>query len=203
MSRRPFALAGLALAVLSLAPAALAARVHVRVEGKTQTIFGGSEPVLQVSAGNALGALEVASARGEFYYHVRQTAFGPFVDQIGRYTPAGLGGWSFKVNGASPPVGADKVTLEDGDRVLWYWSVFDVARNEGSPTLELSRVPAQRNCYRVFIRDDKGTRLAARAATVVVGSRRVRARGGRACVGRHSGLVRATQPGAVRSNALP
>jgi len=24
------------------------------------------------------------------------------------------------VNGVSPPVGADAVTLKDGDRVLWY-----------------------------------------------------------------------------------
>jgi len=61
---------------------------------------------------------------GELYYHVTQSSFGPFVDQVGRYGGAGSSGWVFKVNDASPPVGADKVTLQDGDRVLWYFADF-------------------------------------------------------------------------------
>ena len=44
-------------------------RVHVRVEGKTRTIFGPTEPALSVNA-NALDALDSASLAGEFYYHV-------------------------------------------------------------------------------------------------------------------------------------
>ena len=70
------------LAVLVLVPSAFAARVHVRVEGKTQTVFGTTEPTLNVAA-TALDALDAASLAGEFYYHVAQTAFGPYVDQIG------------------------------------------------------------------------------------------------------------------------
>ena len=31
-------------------------------------------------------ALDLASLRGEFYYHVTTTSFGPYVDQIGRHT---------------------------------------------------------------------------------------------------------------------
>ena len=54
---------GLALA---LAAAALGATVTVRVEGKTQPIFG-SVPV-KVQAPNALVALDTASALGEFYF---------------------------------------------------------------------------------------------------------------------------------------
>jgi hypothetical protein len=104
------------LALLVLVPAALAARVHVRVEGKTQTIFGTTEPTLNVKA-NALDALEAASFAGEFYYHVTPTSFGPYVDQIGRYPADVSGGWVFKVNGILPPVGADKVTVKDGDTV--------------------------------------------------------------------------------------
>src|SRR5213076_387308 len=56
VSRRPLVLAAV-LAALVLVPSAYAIGVHVRVEGKTQTIFGSTEPTLSVQA-NALDALE-------------------------------------------------------------------------------------------------------------------------------------------------
>jgi hypothetical protein len=195
--RRFFIVLAVFAAALLLVPAALAVRVHVRVEGKTQTIFGAAEPVL-TSGSNALDALDAASLMGEFYYHVTDTAFGPYVDQIGRYPGSGSTGWVFKVNGISPPVGANAVTLNAGDRVLWYWAVF--GPNGGPPTLELKKT--RRNCYRVLSQDDTGKASAARGAVLHVGSRVVRARTGSACVGAHRGLVRATLTGAVRSNAL-
>src|SRR5262249_59201146 len=86
-------------AALVLVRAALAVNVHVRVEGKTRTIFGATSPLVDVQA-NALDALESASALGEFFYHVTQTSFGPYVDQIGRYAAVGQTGWVFKVDGA-------------------------------------------------------------------------------------------------------
>ena len=102
-----------------MTPTALAANVKIRVEGKTPTIFGS---VARRVDANALQALDAASAAGEFYYgtttHVRH-----YVSQIGKY-PAQSAGWVFKVNGVSPPVGADKVTLKDGDVVLWYYATF-------------------------------------------------------------------------------
>jgi hypothetical protein len=184
-------------AALLLVPAALALRVHVRVEGKTQTIFGAAEPTLSVKA-NALDALESASLAGEFYYHVTVGGFGPYVDQIGRYPAGGSSGWVFKVNGLSPPVGADAVVLKPGDRVLWYWATF--GPSGGPPTLVLRR--ASRGCYRVLAQDDAGKTRAARGAVLRVDGRSVRAPAGSACVGAHRGLVRATLKGAVRSNAL-
>ena len=66
MHRRSLTFLAALAAVLVLVPAAFAARVHVRVEGKTQTIFGATEPTLNVKA-NALDALEAASLAGEFY----------------------------------------------------------------------------------------------------------------------------------------
>jgi uncharacterized protein DUF4430 len=189
---------------LALVPISFAARVHVRVEGKTRTIFGASQPVLDGGA-NALTALDAASALGEFFVHLTTTSFGPYVDQIGRYPASGQTGWVFKVNGASPPVGADQVALHDGDSVLWYWAQFGVAG--GPKTLVLSRLG--RNCYRVQAQDDKGSLMPAVGAVLHVGSRRsVRTQGSTqaaiGCVGRHRGLlVRATLAGAVRSNALP
>ena len=96
------------LAALVLVPSAAAVQVHVRVEGRTHTLFGATAPLVNVNM-NALDALEAASNAGEFYYPLTQTSFGPYVDQIGRNPAAGEFGWVFKVNGASPPVGADAV----------------------------------------------------------------------------------------------
>jgi hypothetical protein len=181
-----------------LAPAALAVSVHVRVEGKTTTIFGPAEPTLTATS-TALDALESASLAGEFYYHVQDSAFGPYVDQIGRYKAAAESGWVFKVNGALPPVGADKVALKDGDHVLWYYAVFGVA-GMGPTTLDLQRAAGR--CYRVVARGDNGKPSVPPGAVLHVDGRSVPARSGKACVGRHTGLVRATAPNAVRSNAL-
>ena len=184
------------LLALVAAPTALAAKVKVRVEGRTTTIFGPAQPT--VTADHALQALDVASTAGEFHYAMTSSSFGDYVSQIGKYAAAGATGWAFKVNGASPPVGADKVTLKDGDVVLWYWATF--GPTGGPPTLELKALPA--NCYVVESVTDTGTRTRAAAATLVVDGKRIRARSGRACVGKHTGLVRAVAPGAVRSNAV-
>jgi uncharacterized protein DUF4430 len=196
--RRLVVLFAVLVTALLVVPAAFALRVHVRVEGKTQTIYGSAEPTLSVTS-NALDALDSASAAGEFYYHVTVTSFGPYIDQIGRYVAGATTGWVFKVNGVSPPVGADKVTLKDGDRVLWYWATF--GPTGGPPTLSLRAGP-KRNCYRVLAQDDTGKTTPARGARLHVGGRSVLARTGSACVGAHRGLVTATLKGAVRSNAI-
>ena len=198
MSRRLFVFLAAAAVALLVVPAALAVRVHVRVEGKTRSIFGSAEPSL-VSGPNALDALDAASQAGEFYYHVTTTSFGPFVDQIGLYPGAGFNGWSFKINGVSPPVGADQAAVKDGDTVLWYWSTF--TEQGGSPTL-LLRKRAKRNCYTVLSQNDQGLSTPATGARLLVDARSVRTTAGRGCVGKHRGLVRATLPKAVRSNAL-
>ncbi len=195
MFRRTLMLPVIAALVLAVAGSASAALVRVRVEGKEHTIFGATQP--RASATNALEALESASIGGEFYYHVAVLAFGPYVDQIGRYPAAGFGGWAFKVNGTSPPVGADQVQVKAGDVVLWYWAEFTEAG--GPSTLELS--DAGSGCYRVVARNDAGATVAV-SATLRVDGRRVAMRDNRSCPGPHKSLVRATAPGAVRSNAL-
>ena len=198
MSRRLCTLVAALVAALLVVPAAFALRVHVRVEGKTRTIYGPTEPSLSVGV-NALDALESASTAGEFYYHVTATSFGPYVDQIGRYVAGASTGWVFKVNGVSPPVGADAVQLKAGDHVLWYWATF--GPSGGPPTLSL-RAAAKRGCYRVVSQNDAGKATVARGARLHVDGRSIPARSGSACVGRHRGLVTATLKGAVRSNAL-
>jgi hypothetical protein len=195
--RRSLALLALVAGCLVLSSAALAASVTVRVEGKTRSIFG-STPV-RVQAGDALDALEAASLLGEFHYVVTSSSFGNYVSQIGRYPASGSSGWVFKVNGASPPVGADAVTLHDGDTVLWYWATFGPAG--GPPTLSLKAVGG--SCYVVTTFDDAGREQPAAGADLHIDGRRVRANAsGRGCVGRHAGLVRAYAVGAVRSNTV-
>lgn len=185
-----------ALAAFVLAPSALAANVKIRVEGKTTTIFGAAQP--RLVADNPLQALDLASVAGEFHYAVATASFGVYVNQIGKYPAAGSAGWVFKVNGVSPPVGADQVVLKDGDVVLWYHATFGAAG--GPRTLELQRLPG--NCYVVQSLDDAGKRTRAAGATLVADGKRTPTKAGRACIGSHSGLVRAVAPGAVRSNAV-
>jgi hypothetical protein len=191
---------------LLVVPAALAVKVHVRVEGKERTIFGATAPLIDVTSPradalpeNVLDALESASVLGEFYYHVTPTSFGPYIDQVGRYPAVGQTGWVFKLNGVSPPVGANETRLKDGDTVLWYWAQFGVAG--GPKTLVLQR---RGRCYTVLQQDDAGAASRANGAELQIGSKRtVQTRNGRACIGPHKGLlVRGVLGGAVRSNAL-
>ena len=103
------------------------------------------------------------------------------------------------MNGASPPVGADQVVLKDGDEVLWYYATFGATG--GPKTLSLKAATA--NCYTVTSFDDAGKSTPAAGAQVQVDGRKFKAAAnGRACVGRHVGLVRAYAVGAVRSNAV-
>jgi hypothetical protein len=194
-------LATIVLVAAALAQAALAVKVHVRVEGKTQNLFGLQEPTVDVPA-NALDALTNVAQLGEFYVHVQKTSFGPYVDQIGLFPAAGSGGWVFKLDGVSPQVGADQVTLKDGDTLVWYWTSFDPTTFAGAKTLVLKRTKP--NCYAAFLDDDKGALTPAEGATLHVGLKRsVSTSAGAACVPAHKGLlVRATLDGAVRSNAL-
>ena len=201
MAQRPTALRlVLVLVMLLVLPAtAFAATVKVRVEGKTQTLFGPTE--ITVNASNAQDALEQASILGELYYHVTVSSFGAYVDQVGRYGGSDSSGWVFKVNDSSPPVGADKVALKDGDRVLWYYAAFGPAG--GPPTLSVKA--AGKGCYTAAAFDDNGKAAAVTGLTWHLGSKKSTAgtTGASYCPGTHTRLlVRATATGAVRSNAV-
>ena len=190
----------LLLLVLFVLPAsALAATVKVRVEGQTQTLFAPTEAT--VTAASAQDALEQASLAGEFYYHVTVTGFGPYIDQVGRYGGTASSGWVFKVNDVSPPVGADKVVLKDGDRVLWYYATF--GPQGGPPTLSVKA--SKKGCYLAQAFDDNGKATTVTGLVFHIGSKRT-IKGNQnvdVCPGPHPGvLVRATATGAVRSNAV-
>jgi hypothetical protein len=199
--RRSLIVVAAFLAALAVVPLAAAALVHIRVEGKTLTIFGPTNPT--IVATTPLDALQAAARSGEFYEHVTASSFGNYVDQIGFYAGSGNAGWVFKVNGASPPVGADQVQLKDGDTVEWYYAAF--GPNGGPPTLALTRV--QRDCYRVVAQNDAGTATTVAGTILHVDGRTVKTQGATgaavACIPGKHGFVWATAPGAVRSNRLP
>ncbi len=187
------------LAALLLVPAALAVGVHVRVEGKTRNIFGSTEPTLTVKA-NALDALDSASLAGEFYYHVTASSFGPYVDQVGRYVAGGSNGWVFKLNGVSPPVGADAVDAQG--RGLECSGTGPPSARPVGPRRSCCRRPRSAAAIGCLRRTTHGKTKAARGARLHAGGRSVLARTGGACLGAHKGLVTATLTGAVRSNAV-
>jgi hypothetical protein len=185
---------------LTLPATALAATVHVRVEGKTKNLFAPTE--VSVTASNALDAIQQASLLGEFYYHLTTTSFGSYVDQVGLYGGSASSGWVFKVDNASPPVGADQVSLKDGDTVLWYYA--DFGPTGGPPTLSV-KTATKAGCYAAQAFDDNGKSAAVTGLQWHVGSKTTVSgtTGTNYCPGKHTGLlVRATATGAVRSNAV-
>jgi len=195
--RRSLIVVSAFVAVLVLAGGAAAALVHIRVEGKTLTIFGPTQPT--IVATTPLQALQSAAQAGEFYAHVASSSFGNYVDQIGFYPASGDSGWVFKVNGVSPPVAADQLQLKDGDTVEWYWATF--GPNGGPPTLTLTQTA--KGCYLATGRDDSGASKVPAGLVYHVDGRTIAAPAGRICPTRPHGLVWATAPGTVRSNRLP
>lgn len=197
MARRLLVLAAVLGLSLLLAGVSLGATVTMRVEGKTRSIFG-STPVT-VNAANPLAALVKVGRSGIFDVQLKKASFGTYVTRIGRDAAAGAAGWAFKVNGVSPPVGADQVKLKPGDDVLWYYATFGT--KGGPPTLSLKA--SSGDCYTVTAVDDAGkAKPAARAKLVVDGRSFAVAADGRACVGPHTGAVLAVAAGAVRSNSV-
>ena len=176
--------------------------VQVRVEGKTRTIFGETEPTLtpvigaiaaegegegeeevMVSAPTALGALEAASLAGEFDYNLKLFSFGSFVDRIARFSSKGATGWLFKVNGKAPDVGASDVVLKDGDVVLWYWAKLDSTTFAGPDTLNLIR---KRGCLVAQVVNANGKATRVRNVVFRLDEvRRIRSKSGRICTGNY------------------
>ncbi len=214
MLRRLAVPLGLSVLVLTVTAPALAARVHVRVEGPNVTIFGPSEPLVTpvtgsvappagppvtVGADTPLGALERASRLADFYYRIESFSFGPYVAQVGRRAGTDVTGWVYKVNGVSPPVGATAYRLRPGDRVLWYYARFGASG--GPKTLDLRRTKCRGGVQAVLV-DDAGRAKPADHVVFVVDGRRVRDANGALCPRGHWHTLRATKRGAVRSRVV-
>lgn len=213
MLRRSLVVAGVLGIAAALAAPALALRVHVRVEGARTTIFGPTRPLVTpvsrtftppdgpavaVSKPTPIGALERASRIGEFYYRVKSFSFGPYVDRIGRRAGGGSTGWVFKVNNASPPVGADAYRLKAGDDLLWYFARF--GPSGGPKTLAVARLGG--GCFRAHAYDDNGTRTSPSNVTFLRDGRFVGSASGRICLRGEWHTLRALKQEMVRSAVL-
>ena len=108
-------------------------------------------------------------------------------------------GWVFKVNGVSPPVGSGPGrTQRRRHRAL----VLRHIRRHGRPA-HARPEGGRRQLLHARLLDDAGKRVGLTGASLHVDGRRVKvSSNGRACVGRHTGVVRAFAVGAVRSNAV-
>lgn len=218
MLHRPLVLLSVVAAALVLVGPALALRVHVRVEGAKATLFGPTAPrvkvttgtitppdgpVVTVSGATPLGALERASLVGEFYYRIRATSFGPYVDRIGRLAEGGTSGWVFKVNDAVAPVGADQYQLKEGDRVLWYYASFGPGGGPETLGLVGARRSVGPDCFSAVAYDDNG-----RATTGVrdvifrLDNRSIQSRTGQVCPRGHWHRLFVKKTGYVRSAVM-
>ena len=92
--------------------------VDVRVEGETGTVWSGTLTVNDstitddqggqhyLAVPTALGALDEASQAGDFPYVVQDSAYGLYINSINGEEPAGTAGWMYRVDYASPTLGA-------------------------------------------------------------------------------------------------
>ena len=151
-----------------------------------------------VTADNALQALDVASTAGEFYYGTTTSSFGDYVSQIGKYAAGQSTGWVFKVNGVSPPVGRRQGRAEGRRRRALV--LRDVRPDRRAADARAEAAAGQLLRRRVGHRRRQAH--AGRDGDAHRGRQALPDEAGRACIGKHVGLVRATAPGAVRSNAV-
>lgn len=107
--------------------------------------------------------------------------FGLIVCQIGDFKGFANRAWLYRVNHASPPVGADQRRVSRGDDVLWYYANFSTGKNTGDE-LELRGVPVaarpgQSFQVRAFAYDSNGNAGSAANVRVTGASARTAANG--------------------------
>ncbi len=94
--------------------------VSFKLEGQSAVICEGD-----IAAVNPLELVRSASVVCGFTYHIQDTSFGPYLDQIGNDKAEGTNGWLYAVNFLLPNVGAADYELKDGDYVLWHYGNFN------------------------------------------------------------------------------
>ena len=78
-----------------------------------------------VSGMTVLDALDNASKKGGFSYNTKEESWGTYIYKIAGIEEKSEGptsGWMYWVNGVAPPVGCADKTLQNRDRVIWFWS---------------------------------------------------------------------------------
>jgi hypothetical protein len=139
----------------------------------------------KVGASTPLAALAALLRHERLDYRIRdygscsaRTAAGSgqlFVRAIGADRNRGNDGWFYKVNDSAPEVGAaDPASrVRSGDRLLWFYCLFDEAARSCQRSLRLARVGgAPAGAVRVQVRgyDNRGHWKPVAGATVAAGS---------------------------------
>jgi hypothetical protein len=103
----------------SVAPAGSAAPLTVSVLAQVQGDTLLHDTVEAPAPLSALEALELAAADAVTALGIRDYSIGRLVVSIGDVTAGPEGDWTYTVNGAYVPVGADQYQLADGDRLTF------------------------------------------------------------------------------------
>lgn len=121
----------------------LTATVNVRIEGQNDTVWTGavtfSNSTVTTTDGathylnepTALGALDEADKLGGFGYVLVDYGWGLYVEEVAGELPIGWDGWMYRVDYASPWVGAEDFVLNittppatPHEDVLWYFGAW-------------------------------------------------------------------------------
>ncbi|MFH1428100.1 MAG: DUF4430 domain-containing protein [Patescibacteria group bacterium] len=103
--------------------------VHLIIMGQKNIICD-----TEVRASTALETIINGAETCGFTYNIKNTDFGPYLNQINNNIAEGVIGWLYYVNKESPMVGADQYELSEGDNVLWYfgeWGWDNITLEEG------------------------------------------------------------------------
>ncbi|OGF52524.1 hypothetical protein A3I27_02825 [Candidatus Giovannonibacteria bacterium RIFCSPLOWO2_02_FULL_43_11b] len=104
--------------------------VSFKIEGKTKTYCKG-----EAQAPDALELVKIAASNCNFTYNIKDTSYGPYLEQIGDDKASGTDGWLYAVNFILPNIGAADYKLKIGDYVLWHFGEFDWQPQSSSVTL--------------------------------------------------------------------
>lgn len=169
-----------------------------RIEGKDAQVCAGS-----TTGPTALDVVKNAATACGFTYHIKDTSFGPYLDQINNDTASGVIGWMYLVNYSSPDVGAADYVLHSGDTVLWYYGDFTWKPTRLSvDTTSVASAASTQGTVEYF---DAGTWKMLSAANVRIGSTNVQTdSNGKATIQGPDGHynVYARKDGYVRSNTV-
>lgn len=92
----------------------------VRIEGSSETLCK-----TKTSGNNALTVLINAAQSCNLTYHISETSFGPYLDEINEDKAVGMKGWMYLVNYQAPSVGAADYVLKKDDEILWFFGDYD------------------------------------------------------------------------------
>lgn len=98
--------------------------VSVRVKNNDGTIASNNAVVIEEGETTALDVLKEVLDAGNINYVIQNNTYVKEIDGLGEFELGENSGWMYSVNGTTPQVtAASDYVLEDGDIVLWYYSL--------------------------------------------------------------------------------